>query len=182
MGQHASPTYRGTPRPSSCGVGGEGGRAGSTRHQLACLPLGHRARPIRTIGQKLPDSSHGFACFSAGHRAGSTRHQLACLPLGHRASPNAQRGATFVLLRGLGKGGGEWGEERWAGGQGGCAASWEADLNHWSTIARLLARFCMLFEDHSAGSARRQLACLPLERQASPLYRGTPRPSASGVG
>jgi hypothetical protein len=35
---------------------GEGGRAGSTRHQLACLPLGHRARPIRTIGQKLPDS------------------------------------------------------------------------------------------------------------------------------
>merc|ERR1712095_120396 len=66
---------------------GEGGRAGSTRHQLACLPLGHRARAIRTIGQKLPDSSDGFACFSAGHRAGSTRHQLACLPLGQHASP-----------------------------------------------------------------------------------------------
>ena len=83
---------------------------------------------------------------------------------------------------GFGKGGGEWGEERWAGGQGGCAASWEADLNHWSTIARLLARFCKLFGDHNAGPTRHQLECLPLERRASPLYRGTPRPSASGVG
>ena len=103
-------------------------------------------RPIRTIGQNLPDSLDGLACCSAGHRAGSTKHQLARLPLGQHASPTyrgtqrssscgvgeggprrinqaptgvpsfgtpcstyAQRGAAFVLLRGLGRGVGSGG-------------------------------------------------------------------------
>ena len=66
---------------------GEGGRAGSTRHQLACLPLGHRASPTHRGAPRSSSCGVWEGGWGVGGGALGGWSRWLCGKLGSRSEP-----------------------------------------------------------------------------------------------